>query len=300
MSLLRPVIRACAVAALRDKSWAESRVYDSDMTPLTEAVSGTATTPYIVVYTDTDDIPAIRGAGEIYDGDSRQLQIVLEIGVASAIKNKSGGASASGPTLVGGRDAVDPDPGASARGWISFKNNPSNGDTIAINGTVITFVTASPLHNQVHIGATLSDTLAALLTLLQNSSDIGLVACTYGLAASNALAVVATIPGAAGNNITLAANVTGLTTQFTHTDFGTELAVDVISAQALAALWGDPRSPWANLFKRFLLRLKRLPTRRGGQAGGGVRFAARRITLVCSTIYDFAPGIVPPPNHAVA
>ena len=84
MSLLRPIIRTCAVGALRDRTWAENRVYDSDLTPLAEAVLGTAAKPYIVVYTDTDDrTPA--AVGEMYSGMTRQLQLTIEIGVASAI-----------------------------------------------------------------------------------------------------------------------------------------------------------------------------------------------------------------------
>ena len=84
MSLLRPIIRTCAVGALRDRTWAESRVYDSDLTPLAEAVLGQAAKPYIVIYTDADDrTPA--AVGEMYDGRTRQLQLAIEIGVASAI-----------------------------------------------------------------------------------------------------------------------------------------------------------------------------------------------------------------------
>jgi hypothetical protein len=84
MSFLRPIIRTCAVGALRDKTWAESRVYDSDLTPLAEAVLGQAAKPYIVVYTDVDDRTPESG-GELYNGRTRMLQLALEIGVASAI-----------------------------------------------------------------------------------------------------------------------------------------------------------------------------------------------------------------------
>jgi hypothetical protein len=84
MSLLRPIIRTCAVGALRDKTWAESRVYDSDLTPLAEAVLGTAAKPYIVIYTDADDRTP-EGVGEMYNGRTRLLQLAIEIGVASAI-----------------------------------------------------------------------------------------------------------------------------------------------------------------------------------------------------------------------
>jgi len=188
VSLLRPLIRACAVGALRDRTWAESRVYDSDNTPLVEALLGQTDPvthlpiqkPYIVVYTDTDDL-ATGVNSELYDGANRSLNVVMEIGVASAIRNDK-------------------------------------------------------------------------------------------------------------NQIVL---------QFAHTDQGMEWAVDIIESQAIAALIGDYRSPWGELFKRFVRKVNRVPSRRGGQAEKGVRFAARRTVLVCSTIYELAPNVVPPLKHPV-
>jgi hypothetical protein len=178
MSLLRPAIRACAVAALRDRTWAADRVLDSDMTALADAVFGGPPQPYIVVYTDSDDRPRNVGA-ELYDGDLRMLNIVLEIGVANAIK------------------------------------------------------------------------------------------------------------GTAGN----------LVIQFAATDQAMELACDVVETQATAALWGDPYSQWGELLKKMCYRIIRVPSRRGGQASGGIRFAARRVTYVVNTIYDIAPGVVLDDTH---
>jgi hypothetical protein len=91
MSLLRPIIRACAVGALREQTWADSRVFDTDMTPLGEAVFGKAASPYIVVFTDSDDIIPVKGVAEIYDGDNRALSLLIEIGVASSIQRKTPG-----------------------------------------------------------------------------------------------------------------------------------------------------------------------------------------------------------------
>jgi hypothetical protein len=182
MSLLRPIIRTCAVGALRDKTWAENRVYDSDLTPLAEAVLGTAAKPYIVVYTDTDDRTPTGGA-ELYAGTTRQLQITVEIGVASAI------------------------------------HDPDQSDNIVI--------------------------------------------------------------------------------RFSSADEGMEWACDIIESQTIAALFGDPHSDWGDLLKRFAPRVVRMPSRRGGQSERGVKFAARRTTFVVSTIYDFAPGVVPVPGSPV-
>ena len=182
MSLLRPIIRTCAVGALRDKTWAENRVYDSDLTPLAEAVLGTAAKPYIVVYTDNDD-RAPAAVGEMYAGTTRQLQLTIEIGVASAI------------------------------------HDPDQSDNIVI--------------------------------------------------------------------------------RFSSADEGMEWACDIIESQAIAALYGDPHSDWGDLLKRFAPRVIRMPSRRGGQSERGVKFAARRTTFVISTIYDFAPGVVPVPGSPV-
>ena len=170
------------MGALRDKTWAESRVYDSDLTPLAEAVLGTAAKPYIVVYTDVDDrTPA--AVGELYDGRSRLLQLAIEIGVASAI------------------------------------HDPDQSDNIVI--------------------------------------------------------------------------------KFSSADEGMEWACDIIESQAIAALYGDPHSDWGDLLKRFAPTVRKMPSRRGGQSEKGVKFAARRTIFTLSTIYDFAPGVVPVPGSPV-
>ena len=181
MSLLRPIIRSCAVAALRHKTWAENRVYDSDLTSLAEAILGQAQKPYIVVYTDVDDRTP-PSMGEMYDGRARQLQLAVEIGVASAV--------------------ADP-----------------NSDNIVI--------------------------------------------------------------------------------KFSATDEGLEWACDVIEGQVIAALYGDPDSPWGNLLRRFAPRVLKMPSRRGGQSERGVKFAARRTVFTLQTIFDLAPGVELSDEHPV-
>ena len=96
MSLIRPVIRACVVGALRNKTWAQDRVYDSDMTPLAEAVMGKAAKPYICVYTDNDDYMTLGGKAEVYDPRLRRIQVCAEIGVASAVHDPA----PTGPVVV--------------------------------------------------------------------------------------------------------------------------------------------------------------------------------------------------------
>jgi hypothetical protein len=96
VSLLRAAIRACAVAALRDKTWAGSRVYDSDLRPFASAVLGQeAPQPYAVVYTDADDQSPVVNGKQMLSGQNRSLSLVVEIGSANAIR-KTG----DGPTTI--------------------------------------------------------------------------------------------------------------------------------------------------------------------------------------------------------
>lgn len=81
--------RLSAVAALRGQTWADKRVFDSDNTPLSQALTtGGGAKPYIVVYTDADN--RIEQNGTDIHGMRRELNLVLEIGVASKIEGKTG------------------------------------------------------------------------------------------------------------------------------------------------------------------------------------------------------------------
>jgi hypothetical protein len=82
--------RLTAVAALRGQTWADKRVFDSDNTPLSQALMlNAAAKPYIVVYTDADN-RADQNGTDIY-GMRRELNLVLEIGVASKVEGSTGG-----------------------------------------------------------------------------------------------------------------------------------------------------------------------------------------------------------------
>lgn len=97
-----------------------------------------------------------------------------------------------------------------ATGYFNFTANPVNLDTITLNGTAVTFVTGTPVGNQVLIGGTTAATLANLLAFLQSSADVQLVKFTYYVL-GNFLYVAAVVTGTAGNALTLAkssANVT--------------------------------------------------------------------------------------------
>ena len=91
MSIIRMLTRLTSVAALRGHTWAADRVFDSDNTPLAQALTlNEAAKPYIVVFTDLDNRPGVEGT-DLYIG-RRELNLVLEIGVASKIEGETGDA----------------------------------------------------------------------------------------------------------------------------------------------------------------------------------------------------------------
>jgi hypothetical protein len=89
MSVVRMLTRMCAVAALRGETWADERVFDSDNTPLSQALtSGAGAKPYIVIYTDGDGRANVDGT-DLFNVD-RELALVLEMGVASKVEGETG------------------------------------------------------------------------------------------------------------------------------------------------------------------------------------------------------------------
>lgn len=80
--MIRPVLRMCAVAALREKTSAGDRVYDSDNSPLIDKLTA-ETHPYITVFTDNDNRMELEGM-DLYS-TQRNLSLSMEFGLASAI-----------------------------------------------------------------------------------------------------------------------------------------------------------------------------------------------------------------------
>lgn len=124
-----------------------------------------------------------------------------------------------------------------ATGSFTFAGQPANLDTITLNGTVVTFVTAAPAAGQVQIGGTLTNTLVNLLTFLQASTDTQLVKFTYYVVGS-ILYVAAVATGTAGNSLTIAKSSTNITvsgatlTGGTGTDISTMLGATSTSSGA--------------------------------------------------------------------
>lgn len=98
---------------------------------------------------------------------------------------------------------------AFATGAITFSTNPSNGDTITLNGVVWTFVTSGATGNQTNIGASLNATLNQLVTDLTASVNPSLTVASYSdTPAGNATSLVISYntPGVGGDSYTLAAS----------------------------------------------------------------------------------------------
>jgi hypothetical protein len=180
MSVIRMLTRLTAVAALRGKTWADDRVFDSDNTPLSLVLTaGGAAKPYIVVYTDADNRHDFGGT-ELYAA-RREMNLVLEIGVASKVEGTTGDAQIKTPL----------------------------------------------------------------------------------------------------------------------TDEGMEMALDMVEAQALDALFGDPQSDWAELFKSFVIRVERIVGQRGASADRDRRWAARQLGIICDVLSDIAYGCPVPEFHPI-
>lgn len=117
------------------------------------------------------------------------------------ISNSSGaGSAASGSITL----SSNPSYGVQASGTITLSGQPTNGDTVTIKGTVVTFVSGTPSGNQVQISV-VDDlgTAANLQAFLQASSDVNLAALTY-ITIGLVTTMTARVYGTAGNAYTLA------------------------------------------------------------------------------------------------
>lgn len=102
-----------------------------------------------------------------------------------------------------------------AEGYIDFDENPTEGDTITINGIEFTFVDDTPGSTEIEIQNTVVQTVDAIVTKLNASSDDDVNDATYSRpSTTQKLKVVHDTAGATGNTFTLeasAATVSGPT-----------------------------------------------------------------------------------------
>ncbi len=97
-----------------------------------------------------------------------------------------------------------------ANGFAAFSGQPTAADTITIDDTVVTFVSALTTGNQVLIAGSLPATLVNLATFLNASGDAGLSLMSYDVAGSS-LYITAKKPGAVGNYYSLARSSSAIT-----------------------------------------------------------------------------------------
>ena len=94
-----------------------------------------------------------------------------------------------------------------AAGSVTIAQLPTNGDTVTVGGTVVTFVAdpqfVLPNGNQVVIGPDVATTAASLMALLEGSTDANLIKFNYALNGAE-IALTAAVAGIAGNALTLA------------------------------------------------------------------------------------------------
>jgi hypothetical protein len=104
--------------------------------------------------------------------------------------------------------------GTSATGSVTFSRQPSDGDTLVINGATFTFKTSGATGDQVNIGPTLGDTVAAAAAVLEGSATAGFAALNFtaspaspGGAAqgsgADTILIAAVAPGTAGNALAI-------------------------------------------------------------------------------------------------
>lgn len=98
--------------------------------------------------------------------------------------------------------------GAKASGTITIATQPTNGQTIVVNGQTFTFKTAPTLVNDVLIGASTAATAANLAAVLNASTLPAVAAATY-TAATNVVTVTYDVRGTEGNAFTLATGTAG-------------------------------------------------------------------------------------------
>jgi len=129
--------------------------------------------------------PGLVGATVFWDANNQRFDITP---------------SSSGPTSMVSMGRLP-----AATGWFHFPSNPSNGDTINLNGTSFTFVSTAPLTNQIAIGIDLPTTLQNSLSVLQSSTDVNAVKFKYW-ANTDHLYLEAAAPGPGGSGLAIGAS----------------------------------------------------------------------------------------------
>jgi hypothetical protein len=134
--------------------------------------------------------------------------------------------------------------GNAATGWVTFSKNPVDGETLVINGATLTFKASGATGDQVNIGQTLGDTVAAAVAVLNGSATAGFSALGYrasppspaGLpqgSGADTILIAADAPGTAGNALAITSGPAGMTKSAATLLGGTAAAVAVPSGRWL-------------------------------------------------------------------
>lgn len=161
---------------------------------------------------------ALTGAVCVWDG----LEFVITSSSAGA------GVRATGTVSLD----TNPSYGAQAHGTITLTGQPSNGDSVTIKGTAVTFVSGTPSGNQVQIGADTAATSLALQAFLAASADVNLSACTYNTI-SLVTTVTARVYGTAGNSYGLVKSGANITVSGSG-DLASGVAPDTLTVNGTA------------------------------------------------------------------
>jgi|GEM_PF-1388279 len=156
--------------------------------------------------------------------------------------------------LVAANDAAFYDPatgrfgnsasGLAASGWVTFARNPSNNETLVINGATLTFVTGTPTGDQVKIGDTLGDTLANAAAVMDGSATAGFAALTFRAdppvypgtsSGADTIFIQANAVGTAGNALAITSGPAGMTKSGATLAGGTAAATAIVAAKFLDA-----------------------------------------------------------------
>jgi hypothetical protein len=154
-------------------------------------LSITVTIPGSGLTTVTPTITTASGFGEALE------PVIVSGGLSAVIVQDGGELFDPGDTISFGG------PGAYATGDIAFSINPSNGDTITLDGNSWEFVTSSPGANQTQIQGSLAATLKQLVSDLSVSPLASVALFNF---TATELVVTYGAPGAGGNLYTLAAS----------------------------------------------------------------------------------------------
>ena len=177
-----------------------------------------------------------------------------------------------------------------AVGSITWTQNQIPGETIDLNGTVVTFVSGAPTGNQVQIGANLAATLASLLTFLQASSDANIKLFTYSIALGATLEITAVASGAAGNSLTISAGfATGSLTFSINPSNGDTVTLD---GSVIEFVTSGAAVNQVNISTTLALTLNALLAVLQNSADGGINSFTYSVTPTVLEIQAASPGVL--------